>query len=503
MLLIGGAQVKHIVALTVARGGWASALFLNSGMLETYQQCRLTSFLEQDNPDCTARGCRVQRRAGQDGDRLRRLPRQGPLRGHPDPPRHRARAAHRLHLHGRGGGARASSGRPRCSCCSSLIAWRIWRTAQLVARPAGHDDLRRGAGDVRVPGVRERRHDHGDHAGDGHPVAFHVLRRFLDPHGVHRAWVSSSTSTCAGSADPQSVDAFAEGAAEYPSGEPWSTSGPSWSPTSPRCRSLRATSAASSAPRSPPPPLTGSGGSWCTRTPTRSGLPNQGLQILYEILNERDDAVAERSYAPWTDLEEVLRREAIPLFSVDTHRSADEFDVVAFNLSAELVYTNVLNCLDLAGIPVRAADRAAEHPLVGAGGHATYNPEPLADFLDFVVLGDGEEVVSEINEVVGGVEGRRTRRPDRRAAGPRRHRGRLRPEPLRGHLPRRRPAGRHHADRSGRTGRRSRSARSPTWPTGRTRSSQLVPAHRGGARPAQRRGVPRAAPVGAGSARPG
>ncbi len=130
------------------------------------------------------------------------------------------------------------------------------------------------------------------------------------------------------------------------------------------------------------------------------GLPNQGLQILYEILNERPDALAERSYAPWTDLEEVLRREDIPLFSVDTHRSADEFDVIAFNLSAELVYTNVLNCIDLAGVPVRAADRTAEHPLIGAGGHATYNPEPLADFLDFVVLGDGEEVVSEINAAV-------------------------------------------------------------------------------------------------------
>jgi radical SAM family uncharacterized protein len=130
------------------------------------------------------------------------------------------------------------------------------------------------------------------------------------------------------------------------------------------------------------------------------GLPNQGLQILYEILNERDDALAERSYAPWTDLEEVLRREGIPLFSVDTHRSADEFDVIAFNLSSELVYTNVLNCLDLAGVPIRSADRAAEHPLVGAGGHATYNPEPIADFLDFVVLGDGEEAVSEVNAVI-------------------------------------------------------------------------------------------------------
>jgi radical SAM family uncharacterized protein len=130
------------------------------------------------------------------------------------------------------------------------------------------------------------------------------------------------------------------------------------------------------------------------------GLPNQGLQILYEILNERDDAAAERSYAPWGDLEAVMRRERIPLFSVDTHRPAGEFDVLAFNLSAELTYTNLLNCVDLAGVPVQADERRPEHPLVAAGGHCTYNPEPLADFLDFVVLGDGEEVVSEITEVI-------------------------------------------------------------------------------------------------------
>jgi radical SAM family uncharacterized protein len=131
------------------------------------------------------------------------------------------------------------------------------------------------------------------------------------------------------------------------------------------------------------------------------GLPNQGLQILYEILNERSDAVAERTYAPWTDLEALLRSSGLPLFSVDTHRPAGDFDIFAFNLSAELVYTNVLNCIDLAGVPVRAAERLPHHPLIGAGGHCTYNPEPLADFLDFAVLGDGEEVVSEITEVVG------------------------------------------------------------------------------------------------------
>ncbi len=130
------------------------------------------------------------------------------------------------------------------------------------------------------------------------------------------------------------------------------------------------------------------------------GLPNQGLQILYEIVNERDDAVAERSYAPWTDMEEQLRAAGLPLFSVDTHKPADAFDIIAFNLSAELTYTNLLNCVDLAGAPVRAADRAPEDLLVIVGGHCTYNPEPIADFIDAVVLGDGEEVIGEITDVV-------------------------------------------------------------------------------------------------------
>jgi radical SAM family uncharacterized protein len=130
------------------------------------------------------------------------------------------------------------------------------------------------------------------------------------------------------------------------------------------------------------------------------GLPNQGLQILYEIINERPDGAAERSYSPWVDMEAVLRRERLPLFSVDTHRHAGEFDIIAFNLSAELTYTNLLNCVDLAGVPVRQRDRADDAPLVGVGGHCTYNPEPIADFVDFVVLGDGEEAVGEITELV-------------------------------------------------------------------------------------------------------
>jgi len=131
------------------------------------------------------------------------------------------------------------------------------------------------------------------------------------------------------------------------------------------------------------------------------GLPNQGLQILYEILNERGDAVAERAYAPWTDMEAAMRAASVPLFSLESSLAAGEFDVLAFNLSAELTYTNVLNLVDLAGVPVRGADRDASHPLVVAGGHCAFNPEPLADFVDAFVLGDGEEAVGDLTEVIG------------------------------------------------------------------------------------------------------
>ena len=141
---------------------------------------------------------------------------------------------------------------------------------------------------------------------------------------------------------------------------------------------------------------------WCFIYPDtyEVGLPNQGLQILYEIVNERDDATADRSYSPWTDLEELLRKAHLPLFSVEHHTPLGLFDVLAFNLSAELTYTNLLNCVDLAQVPIRAAERTSDHPLVIAGGHCTYNPEPLADFVDAFVLGDGEEVVGEITDVL-------------------------------------------------------------------------------------------------------
>jgi radical SAM-linked protein len=130
------------------------------------------------------------------------------------------------------------------------------------------------------------------------------------------------------------------------------------------------------------------------------GLPNQGLQILYEILNERRDALAERTYAPWVDMEAAMRANGVPLFSLESNVPAAAFDVIGFSLAAELTFTNVLECLDLAGLPVRADDRDELDPLVIAGGHCCFNPEPLALHVDGFVLGDGEEVVGEITEVV-------------------------------------------------------------------------------------------------------
>jgi len=116
------------------------------------------------------------------------------------------------------------------------------------------------------------------------------------------------------------------------------------------------------------------------------GLPNQGLQILYGILNERSDALAERTYAPWVDMEAAMRAARVPLFSLENPRGCCGLDVLAFNLSAELVYTNVVNLVDLAGLPIHAAERDERFPLVVAGGHCTFNPEPLADFVDAFVL---------------------------------------------------------------------------------------------------------------------
>jgi radical SAM family uncharacterized protein len=130
------------------------------------------------------------------------------------------------------------------------------------------------------------------------------------------------------------------------------------------------------------------------------GLPNQGVQILYEVINERADALAERTYAVWPDLEALMREHGIPQFTVDAHRPVAAFDLLGVSFSTELGYTNLLNALDLAGIPLHAAERSDRHPIVVAGGHAAFNPEPIADFIDAAVLGDGEQAVGLITDIV-------------------------------------------------------------------------------------------------------
>ncbi len=132
------------------------------------------------------------------------------------------------------------------------------------------------------------------------------------------------------------------------------------------------------------------------------GLPNQGVMILYEILNERADTLAERAYAVWPDLEALLREHALPQVTVDGHRALGEFDLIGVSCATELTYTNLLTTLDLAGIPLRSADRRDGHPVVVMGGHASFNPEPMADFVDAVVIGDGEEAVLAVSEIVRG-----------------------------------------------------------------------------------------------------
>jgi radical SAM family uncharacterized protein len=130
------------------------------------------------------------------------------------------------------------------------------------------------------------------------------------------------------------------------------------------------------------------------------GLPNQGVMILYEVLNEIEDVLAERSYAIWPDLEALMRAANVPHFSIDSHRPLGDFDLLGFSFSTELGYTNMLSALSLANIPLRSQQRTLSDPIVIAGGHASFNPEPIAEFIDVAVLGDGEEAVIAITNVI-------------------------------------------------------------------------------------------------------
>lgn len=126
------------------------------------------------------------------------------------------------------------------------------------------------------------------------------------------------------------------------------------------------------------------------------GMSHLGSKIIYHLLNERQDTACERVYAPWVDMERELRGRGLPLFALESWKPVREFDILGFSLQYELSYTNVLNILELAGIPLRAADRSGSDPLVIAGGPCAFNAEPLAPFFDFMVLGEGEEVLGEI-----------------------------------------------------------------------------------------------------------
>jgi radical SAM family uncharacterized protein/radical SAM-linked protein len=132
------------------------------------------------------------------------------------------------------------------------------------------------------------------------------------------------------------------------------------------------------------------------------GMSHLGLRILYSIINTMPSAYAERVFAPWIDFESYLRAHNLPLTSIEHNRPLRDFDIIGFTLQYELSYTNVLNMLDLGGIPVRAEERSDDHPLVLAGGPCTVNPLPLIPFVDAFVIGDGEEVIGEIIEICSG-----------------------------------------------------------------------------------------------------
>ncbi len=129
------------------------------------------------------------------------------------------------------------------------------------------------------------------------------------------------------------------------------------------------------------------------------GQSNLGLAILYDVLNRQLDILAERAYAPWIDMETQLREHNLPLFSLESKTPLSEFDILGFTLPYEQIYTNVLNILDLAGVPLLSNQRSATDPLIIAGGQACYNPEPIADFIDAFAIGEGEEVILEITHV--------------------------------------------------------------------------------------------------------
>ena len=130
------------------------------------------------------------------------------------------------------------------------------------------------------------------------------------------------------------------------------------------------------------------------------GMSNLGLAILYEALNRQENIAAERVYAPWTDMEQEMRTRHTPLFSLETRHELAAFDLFGFSLQYEMIYSNVLNMLDLAGIPLWSKERGEDMPFIVGGGPCVYNVEPIADFFDFFIVGEGEEAIVEVSQAL-------------------------------------------------------------------------------------------------------
>ena len=139
------------------------------------------------------------------------------------------------------------------------------------------------------------------------------------------------------------------------------------------------------------------------------GISNQALQILYAQVNARDEFAAERVYCPWPDMGDAMRREGIPLFTLESWRPVREADLLGITLQAELTYSNVLEVLDLSGIPVRAEDRGEDDPIVIAGGPSASNPAPMAPFFDAFFMGESEEAFEDVLDVISSTAGRAAR----------------------------------------------------------------------------------------------
>ncbi|MBE0683801.1 MAG: TIGR03960 family B12-binding radical SAM protein [Anaerolineales bacterium] len=137
------------------------------------------------------------------------------------------------------------------------------------------------------------------------------------------------------------------------------------------------------------------------------GVSNVGLKILYDQVNQREDALAERAYAPWLDMEELMREHGIPLYTLESKRPLACFDLIGFTLPYETLYTNTLNILDLAGIPIRSMERDESHPIIIAGGHSATNPEPMHAFIDAFAIGEGEEVIHDIINAIQAFKAKR------------------------------------------------------------------------------------------------